>query len=333
MSLPSVICLTPVKNEAWILGKFLECASLWADHIIIADQSSDDGSREIASGFEKVTLLDNPHPNYDEQQRQKLLLEAARKLPSPRLLIALDADEFLTPNIASSSEWQSVLNAPKGTVIKLPCAQIKPDMKHYWGAPDGAIGYMDDGYRHSGNLIHSPRVPLPANAPDIKLKEIFVMHYQYVDWERMRSKHRWYQCWERIHNPNRSAIDIFRQYYHMFGVKDRELERIPDWWFDGYKVCGIDIRNIRKEKLYRWDQEILKIIETHGAKLFKKEAIWDVNWEETAHHYGYKNTLQFRDPRSLFEKIVHTLLLKTQPYSENIWIRLVQKMLRKYFAW
>jgi hypothetical protein len=206
-------------------------------------------------------------------------------------------------------------------------------MKHYWLLPKMPLGYIDDGSDHSGSPIHSPRIPIPPNATEIILKEICVMHYQYTDWERMRSKHRWYQCWERINNRQQSAINIFRRYHHMFAIKKSDLRKIPEWWFDRYEACGIDIRNIRKEKLYRWDQEILKIIETHGAKLFKKEAIWDVNWEETAHHYGYKNTLQFRDPRSLFEKIVHTLLLKTQPYSENIWIRLVQKMLRKYFAW
>ena len=30
---PKIICLTPVKNEEWILRRFLRLASLWADHI------------------------------------------------------------------------------------------------------------------------------------------------------------------------------------------------------------------------------------------------------------------------------------------------------------
>ena len=38
---PTVVCLTPVKNEAWILDRFLKCAGLWAEHIIIADQGAD----------------------------------------------------------------------------------------------------------------------------------------------------------------------------------------------------------------------------------------------------------------------------------------------------
>jgi len=328
-----VICLTPVKNEAWILETFLKCASLWADYVIIADQNSDDESLKIASRFEKVIIVNNDFGPYDEQQRQQLLLNAARSLPFPRLLIALDADEFLTPNLDTSGEWQSVLNAPKGTIIKMPFAQIKPNMKHYWRTPDGVMGYMDDGYTHSGNVIHSPRVPIPANAPEINLKEIFVMHYQYVNWERMRSKHRWYQCWERINNPERSSIDIFRQYHHMFGIRNKELQEVPAWWFDGYSKYGIDMRHINKEECYWWDKEILREMEEYGAKQFAKESIWDVKWESIADQYRYENTLKFKDPRCFLEKMVHTFLLKTQPYSQAIGVRLIDYILKRRFGW
>jgi len=28
---PTIICLTPVRNKAWILDRFLQATSLWAD--------------------------------------------------------------------------------------------------------------------------------------------------------------------------------------------------------------------------------------------------------------------------------------------------------------
>ncbi|PYS70680.1 MAG: hypothetical protein DMF69_12770 [Acidobacteria bacterium] len=71
---PRIIVLVPVRNEAWILKTFLECASLWADHIIVADQSSTDGSTEIAAAFPKVTVIENPLPHYSEVERQQLLI-------------------------------------------------------------------------------------------------------------------------------------------------------------------------------------------------------------------------------------------------------------------
>jgi len=80
---PTVICLTPIKNESWILDRFIQCASLWADHIIIADQQSTDESRVIAGRYSKVTLIENSSATYSEKERQQLLLEAARKIPGP----------------------------------------------------------------------------------------------------------------------------------------------------------------------------------------------------------------------------------------------------------
>ena len=81
-SRPRIIVLVPVRNEAWILRTFLDCASLWADHIIVADQSSTDGSAEIAAGFPKVTVIENPSLVYSEVERQRLLIEAARRFPA-----------------------------------------------------------------------------------------------------------------------------------------------------------------------------------------------------------------------------------------------------------
>ena len=65
--------MTPVKNEAWILPLFLQSASIWADYIIIADQSSTDGSREIASRFPKVVLIENDSADLDEEYRNHIL--------------------------------------------------------------------------------------------------------------------------------------------------------------------------------------------------------------------------------------------------------------------
>src|SRR5260370_16728571 len=90
---PVVVCLTPVKDEAWILERFLTCASLWADHILIADQGSSDDSREIAARFPKVTLIENPSPEVDEPAPQRLPIPPPPRLPRPRLPLPLDAHE------------------------------------------------------------------------------------------------------------------------------------------------------------------------------------------------------------------------------------------------
>jgi hypothetical protein len=43
-----IIGVTPVKNEEWLLERFLAVTSRFADHINVADQQSTDGSRSTA---------------------------------------------------------------------------------------------------------------------------------------------------------------------------------------------------------------------------------------------------------------------------------------------
>jgi glycosyltransferase involved in cell wall biosynthesis len=327
----NIICLTPVKNEAWILDRFLKCTSLWADHIIIADQCSEDNSRSIAQDYQKVILVNNPSKAYDEQARQKLLLNTARKIQGPRLLVALDADEILTSNFFKSTEWKNVLNAPKGTVIRFQWINIRPDFQTYW-SPDGALpmGFIDDGSEHSGGLIHSPRIPLSNCSNTITLRNIMCLHYQYTNWERMKSKQRWYQVWERINNPHRSSIDIYRQYHHMEAIKKEHIRSLNKDWLLGYIKNGIDMTSVTDDEVFWYDREVLKFFDYHGTKKFRREAIWDVNWEQLANGLGKTvNALQYKDPRRRNERYIHMWLKKTQGSSNKLSVRIIQKILRQ----
>lgn len=330
---PTIICLTPVKNEAWILKRFLQCASLWADHIIIADQNSDDGSVEIARSFEKVILVSNKSSILNERERQELLIKEARKLPQPRLLITLDADEFLTSNFRHSCEWHTILNASPGSVFAFQLANITPDMKHCW-IPycDFKVGYMDDGNVHVGRMIHSLRIPYPAtNAPYITLNAIKVMHYQYTDWQRMKSKHRWYQCWERVNNSTRSAVEIYRQYHHMDVIGQDDMQVISRSWFEEYERYGIDMTSTLATRYYRWDKEVLDYFKKYGVDLFRRENIWDVDWFHRSLQYGYDDNdgtkEMFRDPRTVFNKMVHKWLKRTQKDKYSLFVRIIDRII------
>src|ERR1700751_208255 len=124
MEKPLLICLTPIKDEAWILERFLKCTSVWADHIIIADQHSKDQSKEIARSFPKVTLIENNSETYNEPDRQQLLIREARKIAGPKILMTLDADEFLTANFLTSPEWETILRSTVGTVIRFQRLEV-----------------------------------------------------------------------------------------------------------------------------------------------------------------------------------------------------------------
>ncbi|MGB3385332.1 MAG: glycosyltransferase family 2 protein [Marinomonas sp.] len=265
-----VICLTPIKNEAWILHQFLSAASLWADHIIVADQMSDDGSREIAKKYPKVILIDNESKEFNEPERQRILIDEARKISGKKLLIALDADEFISANAFASQDWEDMLNADEGTVFKFRWPFIKPHFKQYWSGDEAKMpfAFMDDGSEHIGKKIHSTRIPLPDESVTKKVNDFVVMHYQFTDWKRMESKHRWYQCYERLEFPKKSAVSIFRMYTHMYRVNNKFIHDIPPSWFQGYLDNDININSVTIEGVYHWDQEVELMFAYHGEEKF-----------------------------------------------------------------
>jgi hypothetical protein len=298
---PFIICLTPVKNEAWILDRFLQCTSLWADLIIVADQMSTDGSREIMSRYPKVQMIENKSEAFNEPERQKLLLDAARKVSIDRkkLIFALDADEILTANAFESAEWIKLLNAPKGTIVRFDFLNIHPDWKRYWvGGRAFPWAFMDDDLgQHAGNMIHSYRLPLSPDRTEITCQTIKVLHYQFTDWRRMQSKHRWYQCFELLNRNHLDPLSIFRAYNHMYGIPEEDFSEIDGKWLSFYETNGIDMVSVEMDTQYRWDGEVEKYFEQNGRHYFSSLAIWD--------NFG-------EDPRSHFQKWIHYYLFKTQ---------------------
>lgn len=329
------ICLTPVRNEAWILDRFLAAASLWAGRVIVADQGSADGSREAAGRFEKVQVIDNDGAAYDEGGRQRLLIEAARRSApgssgGRRVLVALDADEALSANFAKSESWQRAMAAEPGTVLRFRWANVLPGFERCWVPPEPiAFGFVDDGSEHVGGRVHNRRVPWPAGAPVIDLDDVVVLHFQYVVPERMHSKHRWYQAWERLNEPTKRPTQIYRQYHHMLGWPAEQIEPLRPQWLAGYERAGIGFRSLASDGPTWWDREVLGMLIEHGPRRFRKLDVWDVDWADAARRMGVEvNGADLSDPRSRFDKMVHGFLRRTQRRQSNWAVRGVQQLLR-----
>lgn len=323
------ICLTPTRNEDWIIRKFLSAAQSWADDIIVADQQSTDGTLESLRAASDVKVVVNDSPNYDESARQRLLLRHARQVGGERVLLGLDADEALSANSASSSEWEKIDAAEPGTVLRFRWVNILPGFQQAWIPPEpSAFGFIDDGSDHSGSRIHSPRVPCPADAPVLDLQEIVVLHFQYVAWDRMLSKQRWYQAWEFANHRKKRPLEIFRQYNHMNGSwEKREIHPLRPEWFDHYDRVGIDFRALKCEPVTWWDQEVIKMFQEHGPEYFRRIAIWNHDWNAVAERLGLKIDA-INDPRSQLEKTVHRLLASTQRRRSEWTVRGFERLLR-----
>ena len=312
------VCLTPTRNESWIIKQFVAAAELWASHIIVADQGSTDGTLQQLQSMPMVEVVTNSPPAYDERHRQLLLLERARRISGRRILIALDADEALSSNCVSSKEWERINEAPLGTVLRFRWVNILPGFQKAWIPPGySRFGFVDDGTEHAGKRIHNPRLPCPPGAPTIDLNEIVVLHFQYVAWERMISKQRWYMAWECATHRQKRPLQIFREYHHMSGGWEKdEIHAVKPEWLAGYDLAGIDYRSLESEPVTWWDKEIIQMLRKHGPHHFRKMAIWNQDWNAVARSIGL-NGIDLADPRSAFEKLAHAILAATQNHRSN----------------
>lgn len=342
---PKIICLTPTKNEAWIIERFLKCASLWADHIIIADQGSTDSTVEIAKKYPKVIVVENKNSEYNEKSRQELLLSEARKIDGKKLIFALDADEFLSANAFISSEWQTIQEAPAGTVFTFRWLNIHPNFTSVTkdNRFRGNWAYMDDGVSHSSTRkIHTERLPYPDNAVHIHCNDIFVLHYAYVDNQRLESKKRWYMCWELI-NLNVDYRSLYKKYIINHDLYGEGLEVLPleKRWLEGY--ANIDMTSIPQQVIhfapntdmpyakkllpvFWWDYEVLEMIEKYGAQRFRFLSIWSYDFSLLAKFLNKSDSFIFCRPHDVKTRLYDRLIVLAEKYS-GLRLRFIEKAL------
>lgn len=320
----NLICLTPVKNEDWILDKFLQSTSLWADYIIIADQNSTDHTKIITEKYNKVKYILNTETGFNEPERQKLLIQEARKIPGKNILFTLDADELFTPNFNSSIELITIINSEPGTVITFDWYNICPNYKDMWLGRKIPVGFVDDGSDHKGDKIHSQRIPYSICSPVLECNDIKIMHFQYTDWNRMQSKHRWYQCFELLNNINKT-IDIYRRYHHMY--ENINYEKIPQNWFENYRTQGIDITSVNKKVKLWWDLEVLKYFELYGCKRFQNLNIWTCDWQLISKIWNININIKCSKIQKLKQKILFKYLKKSQNHKNNLLVRFIDYIL------
>ena len=328
-NIPIQIVMTPVRNEAWVLKAFLEVTSLWADYIIIADQMSTDGSREIAKSYPKVILIDNKNPEFNEAERQAMLVAKAREVAAGRdtLLWGLDADEVLAANTFETEDWKHILNSVPGDVFWFKWAEICPNQKEYWLSPTTYYPWLfhDDGKEPHGSYVrnmHSMRIPYPIEEKQMYYVDDFrVLHLPYLNQYRVASKRRFYQFvdWEM---NKRSPIILHRSYTHT--MKDNLLLPLPETFIYHKKQFGFDLLSLVDiviSKCYM-DNYIVERFSRHSMKELRKLAIWD---KEFLHTYNLK------DPRRFIDRWIHGYLNKTKMKKEEPIVSLLDKLLNKVY--
>lgn len=294
-----IVVLTPVKNEAWILPRFLATTSLWADHIVICDQHSTDGSRDLYGAYGKVDVIDNDGVGFDEAHRQDLMLAHAReRYGTGNVLIALDADEILAANATETLGWQTMLAAPAGTVLvfEAPTFYQSPYRVLRYYQPRGRFGFVDDGTtQHDASIVHGKRVPQPYNPAYMYVHDVKVMHYSMTRPLAQAAKMRFYAALE---NAKGTRPWFRRRLWYRPGAEayttGDAYEDTPREWFAAYEARGIDMTTIVDREFTWQDEEVARLIREHGARRFHKDPIWAGEWIE---HVRRTSDPDFDPPR------------------------------------
>jgi glycosyltransferase involved in cell wall biosynthesis len=286
------ILLIPVRNEAWILEQTLAAASLWADHIIVANHGSTDQTANILRRYPKVLVITNSHPFHTSTIRKELL-EAARNFEGNNALFSFDADELPTGHVLNDTFWSEIERLPTGTSIQMEWVNLWRLATQYRidgvQAPQWKVfGYIDDRKMDYDTLgvinDHTSRVPMAALRNSRRFDFPKVLHYQFVDWRRLLSKQAHYRMVEWLQKKQSmwTAFSINLKYFSTKDERGLKVAFVPPEWLKLYSDHGVTLGYKSQVDLSWHDSAVLGYFEKYGKQYFDWLDIWDIDWPKSA---------------------------------------------------
>jgi hypothetical protein len=265
----------PVKNEIDVLPITLNTISQYCDQIIIADQMSTDGSRELYKKFPKVTVIDNPREGHSNQVRWDLL-KKAREYGDSNLILCLDADEYIPVDIFKNFLNETEFNI--GDSFRFPWIQLWKSEEYFnntgvWYKNYQRAAWIDDGKTNYDSQIiindHTSRVPQDF-LKNCKRLTIPLIHLQWIFWEKTQYKQALYRCTELVKKP-KDFIHINSSYSHSLDSSPSKLSPTPKEWIIDY---GPGVQIPKKDSWHKL--EIYKLFDIHGIEFFEPLEIWHI---------------------------------------------------------
>lgn len=331
---PAIIVITPVRNEAWVLDAFLTCTSSWADYIILADQHSDDGTREIARKYEKVILIDNPTQEWYEYICRTRLLEEVAKIPGEKIIFGLDADEFFSEGFEKTESWQRILHSRGNEIFCFNWLNLfdnyttveYTDIHFEWAAHyDDSVDFVEEYRIREEHAVHCARVPCLQSdrCRYINVDDFWVIHLAKLNHERIRQKLDFYQVtWMDKNKERANPIRIYRGYSKYYPDHLSYLD-------EPVKLCcsgsPTDYSCLVKTSDYgrHYVEEMVQVFKREGTEKFLKLCIWD-------NPYLLKAGIHPNIP--LRFKLLHTYLRKTQPKADRKPVKIMDRLLTRIYG-
>lgn len=269
----NIITLVPVRNEEKNIRTFLENAARFSDHIILADQQSTDCTKEIASTFPMVTIIENKEVEHSNNVRWTLLDEA-RKIFGTNMLVALDADEMISP------EWfvearKKYKHETAAKAFSFRWIQLWKSTNEYrtdgvWKHSRKTAVWIDDriaDYERTSVLNdHTSRTP--EKLPIIDVLEYPLLHFQFASLKQTNYKQAWYRMRELL--AGKKAQNINYRYMNSKNGPNVVLEKADTAWFQDISLP--DFSDSIEGSWHR--KEIFKLFDHYGIEHFESLDIW-----------------------------------------------------------
>jgi len=340
-----IIVYIPVKNDGWCIENSIRHAVQWADHVIVADGSSTDGSIDIYKRLEKDysnlnIIYNRPKLDISTTEPRDYTLEQVRKIKGCNIIFELHADEIISARILKMEIRKEIIQKLSiGKCLELPWLTLWKDPLQYrsdrsvWSNNSCLFAFRDDRIsKFQLPAFHGPRVPENYVNNRIKLNHIPVLHYQFVNRGIDKSKQALYQIFERNRYPDRNFYYSYKLYAHYFDERKLKCKTLNEEDYIPWLNIGLTInKTYDDDDIFSWrDEEVLKNFNEFGLDRYAKTLIWHIDWEkkrQQALALGLQNIPSFEivDPRSLSTRLAHKFLMKYQmyPFWEMDYFRLI----------
>lgn len=212
----------PVRNEGHVLGLSLRAVMRWCDEAVVLDHASTDNSSAIIGEVSRenpyrVTLLEEPDPEWNEMGHRNRMLEAAR-LNGATHLALVDADEVLSGNLLPFIKRQ-IFTLKPGEALEVPLYNLRGSLTRYhangvWSHRWGSLAFADaPGLQWPEDRFHHrlPKKDMPV-IRSYHHGEAGVLHMWGCSERRLIAKHRAYKITEVLRWPEKSVKQIESMY-------------------------------------------------------------------------------------------------------------------------
>jgi len=250
-----LIGLMLVRNEAWILGMTARAALRWCDSLLIFMDRCTDNTDRIVDGLVKDCGADRVSYQHTEQAehwnemdiRHQMLVDG-RGMGGTHFAM-IDADEAVTNNQLDNARAYTAALKP-GQVLDFPMICPHRGLDKYrddhtvWSRSQLSISFCDRpdlAWRARNGYQFHQRCPQGsgdhANPLANDKSKGGAFHFQWVSWDRITAKHRWYKMNEVVRWPNRNTpFEVDRIYSQALDEDGLRTRQIPKSWFGDYEM-------------------------------------------------------------------------------------------------